>query len=142
MARACTVCIHPERAAIDAALVGGEPNRRVAARAGISETSVRRHREKHVPGTLVLAQDAEEETSAGNLLERVRAAETHARGLARQAQEEGDLRAAVAGLKVVLDALALLDRVAERLAERKAVEPRTLAEFFERLAAEEKLDVS
>ncbi len=39
--RRCSVCIHPERAAIDASQA---PNRRIAARYGLSEAAVRRHK--------------------------------------------------------------------------------------------------
>ncbi len=143
MARACTVCTSPSRSEIDAAIVEGRvPKSGLARKHGLSVDALERHAKSHLPIALLKAADAEEATSAGNLLERVRAAEVHARSLARQAQEEGDLRAAVAGLKVVLDALALLDRVAERLAEKRETEPRTLAEFFARIADGGNLDVS
>jgi len=45
MPRVCTICSHPDHAAIDAAVVSGEPNQRVAARYGVTESSIRRHRD-------------------------------------------------------------------------------------------------
>jgi hypothetical protein len=44
MPRVCTICTHPERAAIDQALVGGESAPRIAAKYRVSEDAVTRHR--------------------------------------------------------------------------------------------------
>lgn len=43
MARPCTVCSHPERQAVDAAILRGDKNRRVAAQYNLVESSIRRH---------------------------------------------------------------------------------------------------
>jgi hypothetical protein len=61
MARACTVCIHREREAIDAALIRGEKNRRVAAHYNLVESSVRRHL-PHIQRDLQAAQAVVEST--------------------------------------------------------------------------------
>jgi hypothetical protein len=55
MARACTVCTHSQREGIETALVGREPNRRIAARFAIPETSLRRHAKEHLPQVLAHA---------------------------------------------------------------------------------------
>lgn len=73
MSRSCTVCGHADRAAIDAALVAGEANRRIAARFGLAETSVRRHRADHLPIALVRGQAAAAAAAADDLLGRLRA---------------------------------------------------------------------
>lgn len=70
MARACTVCTHPLRGDIDAAIVRGEPNRRVAAHHGIAETSIRRHK-VHVSRDLQSAKAAQPAQPA-QVVERVR----------------------------------------------------------------------
>ena len=72
MPRPCATCRHPDRADIDASLVGGEPNRRVAARFALSEASVRRHRADHLPAALTQARAAAEVASADTLLDRLR----------------------------------------------------------------------
>jgi hypothetical protein len=54
----CSICTHPEREAIDAALVAGVPNRRIAAQYGMGETSVRRHKDAHIPPLVAQAHDA------------------------------------------------------------------------------------
>ncbi|MFN2569040.1 MAG: hypothetical protein ABR564_05495 [Candidatus Dormibacteria bacterium] len=46
MARACSVCIHPDRQAIDN---DRSPSRRLAAHYQLSEAAIRRHRVAHVP---------------------------------------------------------------------------------------------
>ena len=57
MGRACTVCEHTSRKAIEKALVDpSSSNRRIAAQYGLAEASVRRHKNDHVP--IVLAQGA------------------------------------------------------------------------------------
>ncbi len=54
----CTVCTHPERAAIDRALVAGEPMRRIATAHKLSEPSVRRHKATHLRRTVEIATRA------------------------------------------------------------------------------------
>jgi len=68
MPRRCTVCDHPNREAIDTALVRDESNRRIAAQFSLSESSVRRHKAKHLPKALVKAQGATEATRATDLM--------------------------------------------------------------------------
>ena len=68
MPRVCTVCSHPEHAAINAALVTDVPNRRIAAQYAVSEQSVRRHREDHLPAVMVKSEQAKEVTRADDLI--------------------------------------------------------------------------
>ena len=58
MPRSCTVCEHPEREAIDSALVGDASNRSVASLYDVSEAAVRRHKANHLPAKLVIAERA------------------------------------------------------------------------------------
>jgi hypothetical protein len=49
----CKVCDHPKRAEIDATIVAGQTaTRRIAPLYGMSDRSVRRHKDKHVPVAL------------------------------------------------------------------------------------------
>jgi hypothetical protein len=48
MARRCTVCDHPCRAAIDLELKGSESNAVIALRYGLNAEAVRRHKEVHL----------------------------------------------------------------------------------------------
>jgi hypothetical protein len=68
VSRACTVCVHPSREAIDRAPVQSTPKRRIAAQYGLVESAVRRHAAAHLPAKLVLAAEAAEATEADDLL--------------------------------------------------------------------------
>ena len=50
MGRNCTVCIHPARSDIDAALETGQPFREIAATYSISKSALNRHWRAHVAG--------------------------------------------------------------------------------------------
>ena len=61
MARTCTICAHPQREAIDTALVTGEALRNLAERFAISTAALHRHRRDHLPGVLAKAKHAQQE---------------------------------------------------------------------------------
>ena len=58
MARTCTVCTHPDRPAIDRALVNHRPFRDVACRFKIGRMAALRHYDEHLPAALADAQRA------------------------------------------------------------------------------------
>jgi hypothetical protein len=64
MPRICTICSHPKRSAIEAALVAGTSNRRIATHYGMTEGSVRRHVAEHVAKQIAQAQEAREEAQS------------------------------------------------------------------------------
>ena len=72
MPRVCTICSHPERAKIEAALVQAEPNLRIAARFRVHESVIRRHVKEHFHATLARARDALEITRGDELLDQVK----------------------------------------------------------------------
>jgi hypothetical protein len=65
----CTVCSHPQRGAIDRALVEGQSAPQIAAKyREISDDAVRRHAESHIPPALAkAAADSEGRTAAATL---------------------------------------------------------------------------
>ena len=69
MPRSCTICEHPEREAIDRALVGETSNLSVSSLFGVSESAVLRHKANHLPAKLVMAEHAAEVAEADNLLD-------------------------------------------------------------------------
>ena len=71
MSRVCTVCDHPERRAIDEALVGGDAKTKLSSLFAVSEQELRRHRENHPPAKLVRAQEVREHTEADALMRRL-----------------------------------------------------------------------
>ncbi len=69
MPQACTVCTSPQRAAIDAALASGAPNRRIAAQFFVTEQAVRRHKADHLPASLVEAAQAQQASDAIDVMQ-------------------------------------------------------------------------
>ena len=60
MPRVCTVCAHPDRPAVDQALVNHRSFRNIAERFGLSSQALLRHHDAHLPETLVKAQEQED----------------------------------------------------------------------------------
>lgn len=61
MPRACSICQHTERAAIDKALVGPGSLRDIAGQFRVSKSALERHKAEHLPVSLVTAQKARHE---------------------------------------------------------------------------------
>jgi transposase-like protein len=121
MARLCTICSHPERSAIEAAILGGESMRRVAPVYGISDTALRRHRKDHLPIMLVQAHQAAEIARADDLLDRVRVLEQKAEMLLASAEQAGDVRTALLAIREARGCLELLAKLLGELDERPQV---------------------
>lgn len=68
MARPCSVCAHPKRDKIDAALLKpGTRLREIAEKYGLSISAVHRHKESHMP-TAAIAKHVEQEQRRGESL--------------------------------------------------------------------------
>ena len=72
MSRACTICSHCGREAIEIALVRREPYRNIAERFSVSLGALSRHTKEHLPALLAKAHDAKEASRADDLLKEVR----------------------------------------------------------------------
>jgi hypothetical protein len=57
MPRQCTICNHPQRAAIDQALVAGQALRDIAGHHHLSKSALARHKEYHAPPALITDTD-------------------------------------------------------------------------------------
>jgi hypothetical protein len=109
------------RQTIDAALVAGTPNRRIAAQYAVSEQAIRRHRAEHLPEKLARAEQAAEVAEATDLLREVRALRSKAYGLLLRAEREGDLRTALQGVREARGCLELLAELEGELDKRASV---------------------
>ncbi len=121
MARTCTVCAHPERGAIDEALVGGASNRAVASERDVSEAAVRRHKANHIPAKLALAakeRGEDELEEADDLLGRVRGLQSRTLGILDKAEAAGDLRTALGAVREARGNVELLAKLLGELDER------------------------
>src|SRR3712207_2670343 len=99
MPRACTICQHAERPAINAALVANEPYRLIAERFGTSVAALTRHKAEHLPVSLAKAEEAKETALADDLLGQVKALRNKAISLLQKAEAAGDLRTALLGIR-------------------------------------------
>ena len=115
MPRTCTICRHPERPAINASLVAGEPFRSIADHFELSASALKRHRAAHLPLTLLRAAEAAEVAEADALLDRVKETERRARAYEAQAAMAGDIRGALVALREGRATLELLARMAGEL---------------------------
>lgn len=61
MPRVCTICFHPEREAIDAAIISGTAYRNIAQQFSVGYSSVSRHADGHIADAIQQSQEAKEE---------------------------------------------------------------------------------
>ena len=99
MPRPCSICTNPDRAALDTALVSGEPLRGIARRFAVSEDALFRHRSDHIPAHVATAKAAAEVAQADDLLSQVRDLHRLAMHILARASAAGDLRTALAGVR-------------------------------------------
>jgi len=122
MGRACTVCEHPDRRAIDEALVRGESMRALAARYGtVGRMSLVRHRKEHLPELLAKAYEAERVAEADKLLMDIRRIQTRTLLMLQEAESSGDLRTALAAVREARNNIALLAELRGQLDRRPVV---------------------
>jgi hypothetical protein len=116
--RRCTVCSHPDRPAIDQALVNRRPFRNIAQQVGVSVWALLRHHDAHLPEMLLKARAAEEVARADDLLEQVRALRSKSLALLGKAEAAGDLRTALAGVREARACVELLAEMVQALDRR------------------------
>ena len=131
MPRSCTVCEHPEREAIDRALVGDASNRSVASLYDVSEAAVRRHKANHLPAKLVLAQAAEEVARADDLLGQVQDLQAHTLAILEAAEGTKQHRTALSAIREARSNLELLAKLLGELDERPVVNLNLSPEWLE-----------
>ena len=121
MPRTCTVCTHPERQAIDKALVAGQSARQCAAIYRVSPDAVERHKAAHLPVRLVQAQEAAEVANADDLLGQVRALHATTLGILKTAEEAGKLTVALGAIREARGNLELLAKLLGEIDDRPQV---------------------
>lgn len=121
MSRACTVCTHAERDAIDRALLAGGSNRAIAGQYGLGRDAVARHRAEHVAERLAKAEGAAEVASATDLLGELRLLRAKAISLLLKAEKAGDYRTALAGIGQARATIELLAELEGELDRRPVV---------------------
>ncbi len=117
MVRRCTVCDHPDRSSIDAALVERQPYRNISQRFRLSATSLHRHAQNHVPAALARARQAQEMAHGDDLLAQVEGLRDRAMGVMDRAEAAEDLPAAVSAIREARGCVELLARLVGELRE-------------------------
>jgi hypothetical protein len=110
MPRVCTICSHPDRAAIDQALVGTAELRELSAVFRVSEDALWRHKDVHLPASLAKAEAARATAQADDLLAQLKGLRSKAVAILLKAEQAGDLRTA---LLVIREARACLETLLE-----------------------------
>jgi hypothetical protein len=111
MPRACTICTHPERHAIDKSLAGGATMRELAALYRVSPDALARHNAAHLPARLVREQRRAELVDADDLIAQVRALSARALRLLDSAEREGDRRGALSAVRETRECLGLMSKL-------------------------------
>lgn len=104
MARQCSICTHPQRAEVEAAIASGTPYRAVARQYATSKDAIRRHADGCITEAVAAAKAAkqtETEKQGMTTLERLEDALRQTLGIVEKAQAGGDLRLALSGLDSV-----------------------------------------
>src|SRR5262245_37535093 len=122
MAQTCTVCRHPERDAINAALIRREPFRRLAARTGTTSTSLRRHKASHLPVTLMKAVREVEVIRATSLVEKAEMFQAKTLSILAKAEAANDLHTALAAIREGRANAVLLEHCYEKEREENSPE--------------------
>ena len=104
---ACSVCNHPDRDAIDAALVAGQTQGAVAAAHGLVRQSVGRHAKAHLSASLRAVHASREASETRASVDRLEGLYRQASDLLAAAGEGGNLNVSLNALKelraVVMD---------------------------------------
>lgn len=72
MPRKCSICTHPQRAAIESQIIAENEYRDIARQFGLSKDAVARHRETHLPAALAKAKEAADVAHGSDVLQDLR----------------------------------------------------------------------
>jgi hypothetical protein len=128
--RVCSICVHPQRAAIDQALVGGSAKRDVSALFRVSEDAVSRHAAAHLPKALAQAHEEREAARADDLLGEARRLKEITMGLLGRAVQANDLRTALVAVREARGNLELIGRLLGELDDGPQINVTVSAEWI------------
>jgi len=130
MPRMCSICSHPERAAIDLELLRRQASYRAIARQyGLEDDALRRHEASHLGPKVRAAKDAQDLLDSAALIEELRDLHQHLRRQLDLAEASEDGRLALLAIREARCSVETLLRLGP------------LAEIDERLAALEHPEV-
>jgi len=121
MPKQCPVCVHNERQEIEKTLLGSATLPEIAQRFALSKWAVYRHKHRHLPSTLIKAQEAKEVARADSLLDQLKHLQQKALTLLDKAEAAGDLRTALQGVREAKGCLELLAKLQGELAQEGSI---------------------
>jgi hypothetical protein len=128
MARSCTVCVHPEKVAIDKAIVAGKSRAEISTTYKVGDSAVKRHREaNHVSKALIAVQARREERGAATVLDQINQLVDKVRVFIDRAEASGDDALTLKGIGELRSTLTLLARLTGELDERPTTTINVLA---------------
>ena len=99
MGMTCTICVHPEREAIDRDIVAGVTQHTIARKWCVSRDAVQRHTKRHLSPAIIAIQAEREHDGAVTLLDRVERLILRTERLLSAAEESGAVTTALAADK-------------------------------------------
>jgi len=117
MPRICTICSHPSRDSIEQAILAGKALRRIAKDYSVSESSLRRHRDKHLRDLLAKSKELAELARADKLAEFILFVRREALSVYKEARKGKRLGIALEALNLGLNATATLGKVMGEMPE-------------------------
>jgi hypothetical protein len=114
MPRACSICGHEHRDAMEDAFIAGQAKRRIASQHGVSERAVRYHMREHLPALLALARDAERAARADTLLDRMEALQSQTLAILDAPEDQRTALAAIAQARRNLELIGEITRELDR----------------------------
>ena len=124
MPRSCPICEHDDLEGINAALASNERIRTIAARWSVRKAALMRHRNEHLPVSVIVAkeaeeaEEAEEDASADELLEQVRELQKHTLTILEEAEEAEELGVALPAIREAKGNVEFLAELLDELDEQ------------------------
>ncbi len=131
MPRVCTICTHPEKEAINQALVNGEPFRHIATRYGTSTGALQRHKADDLPSIMIKSEEAREVAHADDLVWQIKQLRNKAIGILGKAETAGDLKTALMGVREARACIELLAEMEGEINRRPVFNLYMSAEWIE-----------
>lgn len=126
--RKCTVCTHLNVEEINKAIIEGESIRDIAKQfskkfynSPLSSSSIERHKRNHLPTLLVKAEEVRKESCAEDLFAEIRRLRSKAESIALMAEEEGDYRTALSGIRELIRIIELMAKLRGELQEQASI---------------------
>jgi len=121
MPRSCPICEHDDLEGINAALASNERIRTIAARWSVRKTALMRHRNEHLPVSVIVAKEdkeAEEDAPADELLDQVRDLQKHTLAILEEAEEAEELDVALPAIREAKGNVEFLAELLDELDEQ------------------------